>query len=217
MRDVHLLFGQSTPFLHMQMHEGLLDQNGLRKTTQSKPILHMQMHTPTNSAFCDDKNVCESPVFVPELKKNSFGKFLTEEIPEFIPSRTGVTDSEKKAAEDHSKEDSSLTASEKQKETSIPDEEQKSETSSEDQTTEGECFEDSSDETIEDQDSESSSEDQSCSDSSYEASEELNSSEYQTSESSTDSDNDEECSEDESRLDYLKKSVKNLVNSTAYF
>ncbi|KAJ0899021.1 putative transcription factor interactor and regulator CCHC(Zn) family [Helianthus annuus] len=232
-----------------------------------------------NSAFCDDKNVCESPIFVPELKRNSFGKFLTEEIPEFIPSRTGMTDSEREVTEESSKEDSSFSASEKEEETSTSNEEQKSETSSEDKTTKGESSEDSSDETNDDQNSESSSEDPSCSDSSYEASEEQNSSEYQTSESSSESDNDEECSEDESRvdkkvkkaesskhssytsssntkrprrkrcfhcghlghtakhcktknfpkpeydfvkkftyqLDYLKKSVKNLVNSTAYF
>ncbi|XP_021986756.1 bromodomain adjacent to zinc finger domain protein 2B-like [Helianthus annuus] len=189
-----------------------------------------------NSAFCDDKNVCESLVFVPELKKNSFGKFLTEEIPEFIPSRTGLTDSEKNVVEDSSKEDSSFSASEKEEETSNSDEEQESENSSEDQTT---------------------IEDQSSDDSSDEASEDQNSNEHQTTESSSDSDNDEDCSEDESRvgkkmkkvessrytaskdsskssrhsshtsssntkkprhqLDYLKKSVKNLVNSTAYF
>ncbi|XP_035830811.1 lisH domain-containing protein C1711.05-like [Helianthus annuus] len=142
-----------------------------------------------NSAFCDDKNVCESPVFVPELKKNSFGKFLTEEIPEFIPSRTGMTDSKKKVTEDSSKEDSSFSASEKEEETSSSDEEQESENSSEDQTTEDQSSKDSSDEASEDQNSE-------------------NSSEYQTSESSSHSDNDEDCLEDESRVDKKMKKAE---------
>ncbi|KAM0072610.1 putative transcription factor interactor and regulator CCHC(Zn) family [Helianthus debilis subsp. tardiflorus] len=181
-----------------------------------------------NSAFCNDKIVCESPVFVPELKKNSFGKFLTEEIPEFVPFRTGMTESEKKIIEDHCNEDSSGAASEEEKETSSPKDEQKSETSSEgrttdgespefsseetskttseDQTTNDESSEGSSVETIEDQDSESSN--QSCNDSSYEASEEQNSSEYQTSENSSDSDSDEECSEDESRVDKKMKKAE---------
>ncbi|XP_035844043.1 uncharacterized protein LOC110906425 [Helianthus annuus] len=75
---------------------------------------------------------------VNKLKKNSFGKFLTEEIPEFIPSRTGVTDSEKSVTEDHGKEDSSVTASE---------DKQGSESSSEDQTVSDESLEFPSDET----------------------------------------------------------------------
>ncbi|XP_035840360.1 nucleolar transcription factor 1-like [Helianthus annuus] len=159
----------------------------------------------SQKAFTDIKN-CQRPT-------NSFGKFLIEEIPEFIPSRTGMTDSEREVTEESSKEDSSFSATEKKKETSFSasekeeetsfsasereeetstsNEEQKSETSSEDQTTKGESSEDSSDETNDDQNSESSSEDPSCSDSSYEASEEQNSSEYQTSESSSYSDNDE--------------------------
>ncbi|XP_035838906.1 uncharacterized protein LOC118486518 [Helianthus annuus] len=131
-----------------------------------------------NSAFYDDRIVCESPVFVPELKKNSFGNFLTEEIPEFIPSRTGMTDSEKSVTKDHCNGDSSITASE---------DKQKSESSNEDQTTDGESLEFLSKETpktssedqitndesskcssTEDQDSESSSGDQRYNDSSYE-------------------------------------------------
>ncbi|XP_022019324.1 uncharacterized protein LOC110919358 [Helianthus annuus] len=227
-----------------------------------------------------------------ESKKKSFGKFLIEEIPEFSPSRTGMTDSGKKVAVDHSNEDSSIAASEKEKETSSPDCEQKLETSSEDQTTDGESFEFSNEET-----SETSSEDQTTNDESSDASNEgTRSSEDQTTEGessenssnetiedqdseSSNSDSDEECLEDESRvdkkmkkaessrhsshisssntkrprrkrcfrcghlghttkhcknknfskpeydfvknftdqLDYLKKSVKNLVNSTAYF
>ncbi|XP_022004041.1 serine-aspartate repeat-containing protein C-like [Helianthus annuus] len=144
-----------------------------------------------------------------QLKKNSFGKFLTEEIPEFIPSRTCMTDSEKSVTEDHFNGDSSITALE---------DEQKSESSNEDQTTDGESLEFlseetpktssedqntndesskcSSVETIEDQDSESSNEDQSYYESSYEASEEQSSSEDNTYESSSDSDSDEEYSED---------------------
>ncbi|XP_035844115.1 serine-aspartate repeat-containing protein C-like [Helianthus annuus] len=127
---------------------------------------------------------------VNKLKKNIFGKFLTEEIPEFIPSRTGVINSEKSVSEDHGNEDSSITTSE---------DEQGSESSSEDQSTNDESFECSSSETIEDQDSESPNKDQSCNESSYEASEEQSSSEDNISESSSDSDNDEEHSEDESR------------------
>ncbi|XP_035841388.1 clumping factor B-like [Helianthus annuus] len=157
---------------------------------------------------------CESPVFVPELKKNSFGKFLTEEIPEFIPSRTGMTDSEKSVTEDHGNEDSSITASEDEQGSESSSEDQTTsgeslefpsdetqQSSSEDQTTNDESFKCSNAETIEDQDSESSNEDQSYNESSYEASEEQSSSEDNTSESSSDSDSDEEYSEDESRVD----------------
>ncbi|KAJ0588081.1 hypothetical protein HanIR_Chr04g0170481 [Helianthus annuus] len=64
-----------------------------------------------NSAFCDEKVVCEPPVFVPELKQNRFGKFLTEEIPEFVPSHTGVSESDKEPNEESSSEDSSTTTS----------------------------------------------------------------------------------------------------------
>ncbi|XP_022019202.1 uncharacterized protein LOC110919236 [Helianthus annuus] len=64
------------------------------------------------SAFCDEQVVCEPPVFVPELKQNRFGKFLTEEIPEFVPSHTGMSESEKKLNEESSSEDSSTTTSE---------------------------------------------------------------------------------------------------------
>ncbi|XP_021979799.1 uncharacterized protein LOC110875915 [Helianthus annuus] len=194
---------------------------------------------------CDEDGDCGGSNIGIELKKNSFGKFLTEEIPEFIPSRTGMTNSKKSVTEDHCNEDSSITASE---------DEQKSESSSEDRTTDGESLEFSSEETpktssedqttndessecssvetIEDQDSESSSEVQSCNDSSYEASEEQSSSEYLTSESSSDSDRhtakhckNKKFSKPEYdfvtnftyQLNYLKKSVKKLVESTAYF
>ncbi|XP_022032288.1 uncharacterized protein LOC110933368 [Helianthus annuus] len=64
------------------------------------------------SAFCDEQVVCEPPVFVPKLKQNRFGKFLTEEIPEFVPSHTGTSESEKKLNEESSSEDSSTTTSE---------------------------------------------------------------------------------------------------------
>ncbi|XP_021996220.1 uncharacterized protein LOC110893417 [Helianthus annuus] len=154
-----------------------------------------------NYACCDDKVACKSPVFVPELKKNSFGKFLTEEIPEFIPSRTGVIDSEKSVSEDHGNEDSNFTASE---------DEQGSESSSEDQSTNDESSECSSSETIEDQDLESPNKDQSYNESSYEASEEQSSSEDNMSESSSDSDNDEKYSEDESR-NKLQKWLRMLM------
>ncbi|XP_022040783.1 uncharacterized protein LOC110943340 [Helianthus annuus] len=154
-----------------------------------------------NYACCDDKVACESPVFVPELKRNSFGKFLTEEIPEFIPSRTGMTDSEKSVTEDQGNEDSSITAS---------DNEQGSESSSEEQTASDESFECSSSETNEDQDSESSDKDRSYNESSYEASEEQGSSEDNMSESSFDSDSDEEHSEDESR-NKLQKWLRMLM------
>ncbi|XP_035837414.1 uncharacterized protein LOC110891574 [Helianthus annuus] len=145
-----------------------------------------------NYAFCDDKVVCESPVFVPELKRNSFGKFLTEEIPEFIPSRTGMTDSEKNVTEDHGNEDSSTAVSENEQRSESSSEDQTTsseslESSSEDQPTNDESFECSSSETIEDQDSESSNKDQSYNESSYEAREEQSSSEDNTSESSFDS------------------------------
>ncbi|MFS7961913.1 putative transcription factor interactor and regulator CCHC(Zn) family [Helianthus anomalus] len=88
-----------------------------------------------NYAYCDDKVACESPVFVPELKRNSFGKFLTKEIPEFIPSRTGMTESERSITEDQDNEDSSVTTTE---------DEQISESSTEDQATSDESFECSS-------------------------------------------------------------------------
>ncbi|XP_022032531.1 uncharacterized protein LOC110933626 [Helianthus annuus] len=65
-----------------------------------------------NSAFCDEKVVCKPPVFVPELKQNRFGKFLTEEIPKFVPSHTGVSESDKEPNEESSSEDSSTTTSE---------------------------------------------------------------------------------------------------------
>ncbi|KAJ0435340.1 putative transcription factor interactor and regulator CCHC(Zn) family [Helianthus annuus] len=64
------------------------------------------------SAFCDEQVVCEPPVFVPELKQNRFGKFLTEEIPEFVPSHIGTSESEKELNEESSSEDSSTTTSE---------------------------------------------------------------------------------------------------------
>ncbi|XP_021980519.1 uncharacterized protein LOC110876663 [Helianthus annuus] len=65
-----------------------------------------------NSAICDEKVVCEPPVFVPELKQNRFGKFLTKEIPEFVPSHTGMSESDKEPNEESSSEDSSTTTSE---------------------------------------------------------------------------------------------------------
>ncbi|XP_022040500.1 uncharacterized protein LOC110943051 [Helianthus annuus] len=65
-----------------------------------------------NSIICDEKGVCEPPVFVPELKQNRFGKFLTEEIPEFVPSHTSTSESKKKLNEESSSEDSSTTTSE---------------------------------------------------------------------------------------------------------
>ncbi|KAJ0490425.1 putative transcription factor interactor and regulator CCHC(Zn) family [Helianthus annuus] len=65
-----------------------------------------------NSAICDEKGVCEPPVFVPELKQNRFGKFLTEEIPEFVPSHTSTSESEKELNEESSSEDSITTTSE---------------------------------------------------------------------------------------------------------
>ncbi|KAJ0521841.1 putative transcription factor interactor and regulator CCHC(Zn) family [Helianthus annuus] len=65
-----------------------------------------------NSAFCDEKVVREPPVFVPELKQNRFGKFLTEEIPEFVPSQTSTSESEKELNEESNNEDSSTTTSE---------------------------------------------------------------------------------------------------------
>ncbi|XP_035842162.1 uncharacterized protein LOC110924558 [Helianthus annuus] len=133
---------------------------------------------------------CESPVFVPELKRNSFGKFLTKEIPEFIPSRTGMTESVRSVTEDQDNENSSVT---------ITEDEQISESSSEDQATSDESFECSSYEAIEDQDSKGTNKDRSYNESNYEASEEQSSSEDNTSENSFDSDNDEELSEDESR------------------
>ncbi|XP_035840177.1 uncharacterized protein LOC110913497 [Helianthus annuus] len=168
-----------------------------------------------NYAFCDDKVVCESPVFVPELKRNSFGKFLTEEIPEFIPSRTGMKDSEKSVTEDHGNEDSSITASEDEQRSESSSEDQTTsseslESSSEDQPTNDESFKCSSPETIEDQDSESSNKDQSYNESSYKASEEQSSSEDNTFESSFDSDSDEEYSEDESR-NKLQKWLRMLM------
>ncbi|XP_035837515.1 uncharacterized protein LOC118485474 [Helianthus annuus] len=133
------------------------------------------------------KGFCESPVFVLELKRNSFGKFLTEEIPEFIPSRTSMTDSEKNVTEDHGNEDSSTTVSEDEQRSESSSEDQTTsseslESSSEDQPTNDESFECSSSETIEDQDSESSNKYQSYNKSSYEASEEQSSSEDNTSE-----------------------------------
>ncbi|XP_022014002.1 uncharacterized protein LOC110913484 [Helianthus annuus] len=64
------------------------------------------------SAFCDEQVVCKPPVFVPELKQNRFGKFLTEEIPEFVPSHTGMSESDKEPNEESSSEDSSTTTSE---------------------------------------------------------------------------------------------------------
>ncbi|KAJ0482663.1 putative transcription factor interactor and regulator CCHC(Zn) family [Helianthus annuus] len=64
-----------------------------------------------NSAFCDEKVVCESPVFVPELKQNRFGKFLTEEIPEFVPSHTSTSESEKELNEESSSNDTNTTTS----------------------------------------------------------------------------------------------------------
>ncbi|KAJ0494698.1 putative transcription factor interactor and regulator CCHC(Zn) family [Helianthus annuus] len=64
------------------------------------------------SAFCDEQVVCEPPVFVPELKQNRFGKFLTEEIPEFVPSHTSTSESEKKLNEESNSEDSSTKTSE---------------------------------------------------------------------------------------------------------
>ncbi|XP_022040685.1 uncharacterized protein LOC110943241 [Helianthus annuus] len=172
----------------------------------------------------DQKKVaCESPVFVPELKMNSFGKFLTEEIPEFIPSRTGVTDSEKSVTKDHGNEDSSITASEDEQGSESSSEDQTAsdgslefpsdetqQSSSEDQPTNDESFECSSSKTIEDQDSESSNKDQSYNESSYEASEEQSSSEDNMSESSFDSDSDEEYSEDESR-NKLQKWLRMLM------
>ncbi|XP_035842149.1 uncharacterized protein LOC118488852 [Helianthus annuus] len=100
-----------------------------------------------NYACCDDKVACESPVFVPELKRNSFGKFLTKEIPEFIPSRTGMTELERSVTENQDNEDSSVTTTE---------DEQTSESSTEDQPTSDESFECSSYEASEEQ---SSSED----------------------------------------------------------
>ncbi|XP_035830756.1 uncharacterized protein LOC118480154 [Helianthus annuus] len=124
------------------------------------------------------------------IKKDSFGKFRTEEIPEFIPSRTGMTESERSITKDQDNEDSSITTTE---------DEQRSESSSEDQTASDESFECSSYETIEDQDSKSANKDRSYNESSYEASEEQSSSEDNMSESSFDSDSDEEHSEDESR------------------
>ncbi|MFS7994177.1 putative RNA-directed DNA polymerase [Helianthus anomalus] len=98
-----------------------------------------------NYACCDDNVACESPVFVPELKRNSFGKFLTEEIPEFIPSRTGITESEKSVTEDQDNVEDEQTS-----------ESSPSETSTEDQATSDESFECSSYEASEEQ---SSSED----------------------------------------------------------
>ncbi|XP_022032693.1 suppressor protein SRP40-like [Helianthus annuus] len=64
------------------------------------------------SAFCDKQVACEPPVFVPELKQNRFGKLLTEEIPEFVPSHTGMSESDKEPNEESSSEDSSTTTSE---------------------------------------------------------------------------------------------------------
>ncbi|XP_022019425.1 uncharacterized protein LOC110919467 [Helianthus annuus] len=144
---------------------------------------------------------CESPVFVPELKRNSFGKFLTKEIPEFIPSRTGMTESERSVTEDQDNEDSSVTTTE---------DEQTSESSTEDQVTSDESFECSSCEAIKDQDSKRSNDDRSYNGSSYEASEEQSSSEDNTSESSLDLDSDEEHSEDESR-NKLQKWLRMLM------
>ncbi|XP_021980332.1 suppressor protein SRP40-like [Helianthus annuus] len=65
-----------------------------------------------NSAFCDEKVMCEPPVFVRELKQNRFRKFLTEEIPEFVPSHRSMSESEKELNEESSSEDSSTTTSE---------------------------------------------------------------------------------------------------------
>ncbi|XP_021996052.1 uncharacterized protein LOC110893241 [Helianthus annuus] len=160
-----------------------------------------------NYAFCDDKVACESP----------------RKFPKFIPSRTGVTDSEKSVTEDHGKEDSSVTASEDEQRSESSSEDQTvsdeslefpsdetQKSSSEDQPTNDESFECSNSETIEDQDSESSNKDQSYNESSYEASEEQSSSEDNMSESSSDSDNDEEYSEDESR-NKLQKWLRMLM------
>ncbi|KAJ0604369.1 putative transcription factor interactor and regulator CCHC(Zn) family [Helianthus annuus] len=135
-----------------------------------------------NYACRDDNVACESPVFVPELKRNSFGKFLTKEIPEFIPSRTGMTESEKKATEDQDNVESSAITTEDEQ----TSESSHSEISTEDQATSDESFE--------------------CS--SCEASEEQNSSKDNTSESSLDSDSDEEFPEDESRVDKKMKKAK---------
>ncbi|XP_022015094.1 uncharacterized protein LOC110914615 [Helianthus annuus] len=65
-----------------------------------------------NSAFCDEKVACEPPVFVPELKQNRFGKFLMEEIQEFVPSHTSTSESEKELNEESSSEDTNTTTSE---------------------------------------------------------------------------------------------------------
>ncbi|XP_035838154.1 uncharacterized protein LOC118485802 [Helianthus annuus] len=138
-----------------------------------------------------------------KLKKNSFGKFLTEEIPEFIPSRTGVIDSEKSVSEDYGNKDSNITASEDEQGSESSSEENMSE----DQSTNDESFE-CSRSAFEDQDS---NEDQLTSDeSSYEDSEEQSLSEENMSESLSDSDNDEEYSEDESR-NKLQKWLRMLM------
>ncbi|XP_021975327.1 uncharacterized protein LOC110870454 [Helianthus annuus] len=195
-----------------------------KKGKEKVPAAAMKADSSKEKADKDLVNIaCESPVFVPELKKNSFGKFLTAEIPEFIPSRTGVTDSEKSVTEDHGNEDSSITASEDEQGSESSSEDQTTsdeslefpsdetqQSSSEDHPTSDESFECSSSEIIEDQDSESSNKDQSYNESSYEASEEQISSEDNMSESLFDSDNDEEYLEDESR-NKLQKWLRMLM------
>ncbi|MFS7942803.1 hypothetical protein Hanom_Chr06g00492811 [Helianthus anomalus] len=86
-----------------------------------------------NSAFGDEKVVCEPLVFVPELKQNRFGKFLTEEIPEFVPSSTGKLESEQELNEESSNEDSNTATSKNGEENSSSSEDQGSDDSSKDQ------------------------------------------------------------------------------------
>ncbi|XP_021997856.1 uncharacterized protein LOC110894906 [Helianthus annuus] len=64
------------------------------------------------SAFCDENVVCEPPVLVLELKQNRFGKFLIKEIPEFVPSHTGMSESDKEPNKESNSENSSTTTSE---------------------------------------------------------------------------------------------------------
>src|ERR1044071_1256832 len=59
----------------------------------------MQVCVDLNDAFSDNENVYRPSPFVPELKRNRFGKFLTEEIPKFTPSSTDMSCSEESQSE----------------------------------------------------------------------------------------------------------------------